>query len=534
MKLFQKIGRVLKPKSVPAPYFRAQCRKQTRNANTDPKRTILMSHYGHAGTVYNSSLIARAFQEKGFTPRSFHFESPPSAPLNGLYESFGAKLALSDDSSRGYRKSAVAWATKSAAGLRSKQDLHDLQIDGVEIGHLVYDSYLRYRNQVTVDLKNEWLLACLQSAAEIFWTCAAYFDQHDVAAVIPDHFVYNRCGIISQLAWQRDIPLLFSRFSRPFYIFRLPSRERSPSHLEVPYQHPFDRYPELFSNLLPERQEAACRRAKQAFESHLSGKRTDMIFGGYSAYQEKSGATLFKNNSRPRILVLLHDFCDAPHVFGNWIFPDFFEWIHHLLEKARDTAFQWIVKPHPNLQSHGQDARGLANRQVIEELKKSYPEVLFLDPATSNRQIIQEGISAMFTGYGSAGHEFAYFGLPVVNAAPNPHMRYNFNLHPKSVEEYDEYILRADRLDLSPSRDSIEEFYYMYNYFLPETLGAPFEILPPEILNSPERMASLDQFHSLDDCARAETPALRSQFAEYLDQSLAGIPAVSLPQVQAP
>ena len=55
--------------------------------------------------------------------------------------------------------------------------------------------------------------------------------------------------------------------------------------------------------------------------------------------------------------------------------------------------------------------------------------------------------------------------LPVVNAAPNPHMRYDFNLHPRTVEEYNDCIQRADRLGVSPNKESIEEFYYMYNFF---------------------------------------------------------------------
>lgn len=527
MELLKKIGKLLRPELSAAPVFQAHCRKSPLAKTARSKKTVLMSQYNHTTTIYANSLVARAYQEKGITPRSFFFGGQVSSPLNSLYDSFGARLALGDNSSRKYQRSARNWAHTVAGGLRTKRDLLDVKIEGLEIGHLVYDSYLRYRNLTTIELQGEWLTACLQSAAEIFWDCMEYFDKHEVAAVIPDHFVYNRGGIISRLAWQRDIPLLFYRFSSPFYIYRLPRRESSPLHLEVPYQHPFDRYPELFAALPEDRRRFARSRAKAAFENHLLGKRKDMIFGGHSAYGQISSKSLFKNDAKPRILILLHDFCDAPHVFGNWIFPDFYEWIHHLLRRARDTGFQWVVKPHPNLQAHGLNAMGQANLEVVENLKKEYPEVLFLDPGTSNLQIINEGISAMFTGYGSAGHEFAYFGVPVVNASPNPHMRYDFNIHAKTVEEYDDYILRADRLGLRPNKESIEEFYYMYNFFLTDSIGAPFEILPQDDQNSSHPIAIPKQFDALDHYVRSETADFRSQFSEYLDRSLAGIPVNS-------
>jgi hypothetical protein len=68
----------------------------------------------------------------------------------------------------------------------------------------------------------------------------------------------------------------------------------------------------------------------------------------------------------------------------------------------------------------------------------------------------------MFTVYGTAAHEFAYMGIPVVTAADNPQVAYDFNLHAKSLEEYRSYLLNADKIKINIDKSQIEEFCYMH------------------------------------------------------------------------
>jgi len=177
---------------------------------------------------------------------------------------------------------------------------------------------------------------------------------------------------------------------------------------------------------------------------------------------------------------MLHDFCDAPHVYGKFLFPDFVEWMDYLLDRAAHTDFEWIIKPHPNLQDQSRAQLVKTNNSVVEDLKRRYPHVTFIDPQYSNHHLIEDGVKALFTVRGSAGHELAYLGIPVVNAGPNPHMRYGFNFHAQNLAEYDEYIANADRLKVGGSKGEIEEFYYMRYFSMQDRFAADFTPVPAD------------------------------------------------------
>ena len=58
----------------------------------------------------------------------------------------------------------------------------------------------------------------------------------------------------------------------------------------------------------------------------------------------------------------------------------------------------------------------------------------FLPKETTHDQLIYEGISVVLTSYGSVGHEYPIFNIPVVNSSiDGPHMDYGFNIYPKDI-----------------------------------------------------------------------------------------------------
>tara|TARA_B100001027_G_scaffold215405_1_gene189296 strand:+ start:6327 stop:6779 length:453 start_codon:yes stop_codon:yes gene_type:complete len=68
------------------------------------------------------------------------------------------------------------------------------------------------------------------------------------------------------------------------------------------------------------------------------------------------------------------------------------------------------------------------------------------------------------TVYGTISWEYAYFGIPVINATTdNPHILYDFNLHARNVEEYENMILNFDKYKINYDKSNIKEFYLMHN-----------------------------------------------------------------------
>ena len=77
---------------------------------------------------------------------------------------------------------------------------------------------------------------------------------------------------------------------------------------------------------MPEEQQVRCReKGRRHLEGKLAGEPDRFTLGSNTAYGESRGK-LFPDSGKPRILVLMHDFFDAPHGFRWMLFPDFYEW----------------------------------------------------------------------------------------------------------------------------------------------------------------------------------------------------------------
>jgi hypothetical protein len=217
----------------------------------------------------------------------------------------------------------------------------------------------------------------------------------------------------------------------------------------------------------------------------------------------------------------MHDFVDAPHGYRSMLFADFYDWLTHLLSQAEKTPFEWYLKPHPGTWDPKREQIDAINHQAINELRARFPKAKYLAPSVSNRQIIAEGISAMFTMYGTAGHEFAYLGVPVVNAGDNPHIAYPFNFHPASVEEYNHYIETADRLRVEVDPADIEEYCYMNYFYLTERWSTPANPMDPKLYESPEAEASTKGSEAYDLFMAGESPEREAELTRYFDSFFA-------------
>lgn len=393
----------------------------------------------------------------------------PIRRLKKLYASFGAVKGMTTIGRNPFKKKAQTFAKITLEKLQLKKDVLDLTLEGLPIGDLVYDTYLRTKSVGTVDLKDPYLSDILSQAYTIFYMCQEYFKKNKVVAIIPSHNVYIQYGIIVRLA---------SRFK--IACFRINSRQRGctefalirindEDHLGV---HPYYRFRELFSHIPPNLQEERIKMGRKLLETRLSGNIDAGIkYMKKSAFGKVSDKHVLKDTGLPRILMMLHCFFDSPHRYRSMLFPDFCEWLDFTLTKAGETAFDWYVKPHPN---------GLpGNELIIEKYKNKFPNITFIDPLVTNNQIVAEGINSIFTVFGTAGHEMAYLGVPVVNAGDNPHLAYAFNFHPKSLQEYEYLIKHADKLNAQIDRKQIEEFIYMYyihyDHILSQSTSRPLD-----------------------------------------------------------
>ena len=371
----------------------------------------------------------------------------PHPVLERLFSSFGSRLGLSWRWLQTDSIALIFEALRTFRDLRSKDDVLELEMEGVPVGTLIYDTYLRRYRQETLQTRSWRLLWILIQAQVIVRRTQQYFRDNQVVLLIPGDVAYIYSGIVARAAILKGIPT--------YSVVEIPCRLQlmdSSFYRRVPYW----RYREQFAALPRKKQLTAKQQATKLIDARFSGLPDGrMAYMHQSTYAAQNGAKrALLCNQNDKVLVLLHDFFDSPHIYRQMLFADFWEWICFTLERASQTPFEWYVKAHPN---------GLTgNDRIIARLQARFPKIHFLDPNTSNRQLVDEGIAAVFSVYGSAGHEFPYLGVPVVMAGDNPHVAYDFALTPQTVEDYARLINTAGELRCDADLDQLREFYYMH------------------------------------------------------------------------
>jgi len=334
--------------------------------------------------------------------------------------------------------------------LKTKQDIFDLEVCGLWIGVDVYETYLRRFNKPTISLDDAKLFSLVEEGVGLVLFWQDYFQKNNVAAVVVSHDLYLNYNIVCKVAYAAKVPVYLPNARGLWYV-------QDPYSCHSFFKH----YREIFSRLPAEEQSAGLAIAEEQIGRRLGGEvGVDMPYSTKSAYHKNyNEARVLKDTNNIKVLICSNCFYDNPHAYGGFLFLDFYEWISFLGRVAEQTNYDWYLKMHPD------PVPG-----TVEDMKAllvKFPRIKFLPHETSHHQLIREGIDFVLTAYGSVGHEYPAFGIQVINAGYNPHVAYDFNWHPKSIEEYREMLLSLGNLGRKIDLPELYEFYYMHYYYVP-------------------------------------------------------------------
>lgn len=365
--------------------------------------------------------------------------------INKIYSSFNSRDFIYCNLSSSQLKDAVELLRKIIPVLKSKKDVEDLQVEGVCIGDLLYDSHCMRYKVPTISLEDPRFQDSLRDAfgSYVFWR--DYLNMHSVRSVIVSHTVYVQSGVLTRLAIQKGIPVY----------------QINATHLhcmtekDIGAYREFFYYPEQFRELPEEERRRGLQSAKERLQKRFSGEvGVDMYYSKKSAYGRNRNVRVLKESLRIKILVATHCFFDSPHPYGFNLFPDFYEWLHFLGEISTLTDYDWYIKTHPDFLP--------GNIPIIQEFIKKYSKFNLIPSDTSHLQLKEEGINFGLTVYGTIGFEYAALGIPVINASLcNPHIRYHFNTHPRTIDEYRIILLNLQDQKLDIDIEEVYEYYFM-------------------------------------------------------------------------
>ena len=366
--------------------------------------------------------------------------------LKKIFESFGMTKILNIDININSKTLANQLKNKLMSQIKSKSDVHLLTVDNIWVGDLIYDQYLKSNMVPTLDIKSKDFEELMFEFCLLFNYWQGVFSKNKVRALIISHACYFM-GLPARIASKFNIQVYQATLEN---IYCLTKYNLHPSSEFHSYKSDFEKFDIKIKDKAIIR---ARERLNLIYEGNIN---VDQPYIKNSAYNQKKPLGKVIHNNKPiKILIAPHCFFDSPNGLGKNLFPDFYEWLDFIAKLSIKTDYEWYIKTHPNTFPE--------NKLVIKDFVSRYPKINFLNDEISHNQLIDEGINIVLTVYGSIGLEYAAKNITVINASQNnPHISFDFNIHPKSKEELKNIILNLHNyVNASLYSDDIYKCYYM-------------------------------------------------------------------------
>lgn len=350
---------------------------------------------------------------------------------------------------------------------RNKADLLSISIEGVVVGHHLYDHMLRVFGQASI-----FRLSLVQRFRLFFevlhgFHFANLIHKNDVRAVVLGDNVY-RYGVYFELAKQQQIetysPLTLNTYSLTKYMHK----QDYSVHCRTPENETLGRLPAI------ELLESSVR---SYFERRFSGKieQHDIMraFSGVESHDSDGRADIvIGERKKPLVAVMAHIFSDAPHAFPFTLYSDYEEWlIGTVMALSENSDVEFLVKEHPAADLYGE--RGML-AAILSRLNLSNN----ISPSEITTSTVIQEFDFVVTCGGTIGQEFAYVGKRPVLAARPLYAGFGFTVEPKTINEY-EAFLRNGIQNVAPlnkdEQKAVTKVLY-HDFLLMDNSSRQFEI----------------------------------------------------------
>jgi hypothetical protein len=338
------------------------------------------------------------------------------------------------------------WRSRALARqARDSATFAELQIDGVQVGDLIIDSYVRFRPRANFEPHDSFTRLLIWQACRDVRRANAYFGKRRPLLYLTSYSAYIQHGIPVRVALMHGVAVIsfgsLARFAKQL------------SHADW-YHTPDTRdYKARFESL--DRQGERLSQAEQQLNTRfLGGIDPVTSYMRVSAYRRTAEAVPPVAGAT---VVFLHDFYDSLHVYPDVVFHDFWQWACCTIDVLKASGQRFFVKPHPN--------QIMRSGVALADLRQKYPDLPLISSTITNSQLAQAGMACGVTMYGSVAHELAYFGVPSIACARHPHNAFDFCRTARTLAEYEQYLRAAGEtlIDKAEMRRQALIFYYMHN-----------------------------------------------------------------------
>jgi len=331
---------------------------------------------------------------------------------------------------------ALAARLRPLEGAALRRALLEITCDGLPIGDLVYDTFLRTRKCPTItDCSKELLLELSLGLSTVRIMRDILSGYPRIESAVVGHICYVLFGNLCRVAEERGADIQFvtkMKFAISVHRYSaVPKNERfwmriSPAQVDAVWNGDRDQ---------------AVRRGHALIADRMTGtnSRKSGLMGGFDPGKPVvSVPALFgrpegSRRDRPVVSIMASSLADAPHANVRNLYDDQLVWLDETLKIARDmTDFDWVIKLHPYTGMY-------VDRRYIEALVTHYTEGMpnmRLMPETANTRSLVDAVDGLVTPWGTAGLEFATLGVPVITTGNTYYSGLGFTIDVRSAEEY--------------------------------------------------------------------------------------------------
>ena len=427
----------------------------------ESRNLVLIERFDYIPSLVNYALLSNVLSDVhdakiiSYYPNSTNFLKLFYQKFKGIFKNKNIDYLYESFGSAGIVKPKINKNKNREIKFKNKLSVQNFKFKNILIGDLMYDEYLRSKSRITINLNDMEFKQHVSNTLNLFDFWYNYILNNPVKAMVISHSVYNM-GIVSRIAIKFNIPVYYTGPNGLYYLNNKYLTRHSKNIYKI--------YKKIFRRIDTKLKTKLLKIAKKNLNERFYGKKDIKLLldrettnKSFTKKIKRKKISLKKSSPKKiKIFVAVHQLNDAVHAYGNCIFPDFYEWLNCLGEISEKENFDWILKIHP--------AEFKENLIYFDFFKKKYPKFKFLKSSFSNSDIIEiEKPDVVTTVFGSGGHEFPLFGIPVVNASNNgPHIGYNFNYNSKSISEYINFIKKAKTLRVQKAQvKKIYEFYVL-------------------------------------------------------------------------
>lgn len=320
------------------------------------------------------------------------------------------------------------------------------KIKGIQVGDLIYDTYLAQSHKTTVDEITEELRTVIILCCRYYFVYIALLKQNNISAVVLGHIVYLRFGVLARLAVANGVQVIAKKPASNNVLIRTCHSQADLYRHELKFAR--DEFDTLYASVGSELIEAG----RDVASGSLVPK--DDLTGAHAADngEKPEVRKVFDELSaeKPCVAVFAHCFTDAVHSHPALIYDDFHIWLDETLKIAAGMPeINWVVKGHPHA-VHYKELRSAAD--VVQPYLASAPNIKLLPDAVGFGDISHR-ISAAVTAAGTVCVEGGICGIPVVSAGDGVWSGLGFDHRAESVSEYRDLLRNAPTLT-APTADS--------------------------------------------------------------------------------